>query len=61
MVEPVIAKLGHVSSVTPDLEKSLWFFRDAIGLEVTERSASTRVLAGGSSAARSESGRAIAC
>ncbi|MBT2725852.1 VOC family protein [Bacillus sp. ISL-75] len=33
---PEIAKLGHVALVTPDLEKSLWFFRDVIGLEVTE-------------------------
>jgi catechol 2,3-dioxygenase len=36
MTLPEIAKLGHVALVTPDLEKSLWFFRDVIGLEVTE-------------------------
>ncbi|MFL6560395.1 MAG: VOC family protein [Bacillus sp. (in: firmicutes)] len=36
MFLPEIAKLGHVALVTPDLEKSLWFFRDVIGLEVTE-------------------------
>lgn len=40
-VPPEIAKLGHVSLVTPDLEKSLWFFHDVIGLEITERSANT--------------------
>ncbi|MDQ0257127.1 catechol 2,3-dioxygenase [Evansella vedderi] len=34
---PEIAKLGHVALVTPDLEKSLWFFRDVIGLEITEQ------------------------
>lgn len=28
---PEISKLGHVALVTPDLEKSLWFFRDVIG------------------------------
>ncbi|MFC2949715.1 VOC family protein [Virgibacillus sediminis] len=36
MTLPEIAKLGHVALVTPDLDKSLWFFRDVIGLEVTE-------------------------
>lgn len=36
MILPEIAKLGHVALVTPDLEKSLWFFRDVVGLEVTE-------------------------
>lgn len=33
---PEIAKLGHVALVSEDLEKSLVFFRDTIGLEVTE-------------------------
>lgn len=33
---PEIAKLGHVALVSEDLEKSLWFFRDTIGLEETE-------------------------
>jgi len=33
---PEIAKLGHVALVSADLEKSLWFFRDTIGLEETE-------------------------
>lgn len=33
---PEIAKLGHVALISEDLEKSLWFFRDTIGLEETE-------------------------
>ena len=33
---PEIAKLGHVALVSADLEKSLEFFRDTIGLEETE-------------------------
>ncbi|ARK29878.1 VOC family protein [Halalkalibacter krulwichiae] len=33
---PEIAKLGHVALVSADLEKSLSFFRDTIGLEETE-------------------------
>lgn len=33
---PELAKLGHIALVTPDLEKSLWFFKDVIGLEETE-------------------------
>lgn len=33
---PEIAKLGHVALVSADLDKSLWFFRDTIGLEETE-------------------------
>ena len=36
MSNPEIAKLGHVALVTADLEKSLWFFREVIGLEETE-------------------------
>jgi catechol 2,3-dioxygenase len=28
-----VYKLGHVQLVTPDLEKSLWFFRDLVGLD----------------------------
>src|ERR1700737_3630013 len=35
--EPEIAKLGHVALTTPDLEKSLWFWRDLIGLHEVER------------------------
>jgi catechol 2,3 dioxygenase len=32
---PEIAKLGHVALETTDLEKSLWFFEEVIGLEKT--------------------------
>lgn len=32
---PEIAKLGHIALVTKDLEKSLWFFEEVIGLEKT--------------------------
>ena len=38
MLLPEIAKLGHVALVTPDLEKSLWFFKELIGLEETRNS-----------------------
>jgi len=31
-----VAKLGHVAAHTPDLEESLWFFRDVMGFKVTE-------------------------
>ncbi|MCM1011726.1 MULTISPECIES: VOC family protein [unclassified Brevibacterium] len=34
---PEIAKLGAAHLVTPDLEKSLWFFHEVIGLEITAR------------------------
>ncbi|MFC2949720.1 VOC family protein [Virgibacillus sediminis] len=33
---PEIAKLGHVALETTDMEKSLWFFKEVIGLEETE-------------------------
>lgn len=33
---PEIAKLGHVAIVSTDLEKSLWFFKEIVGLEETE-------------------------
>jgi catechol 2,3 dioxygenase len=33
---PTLAKLGHVALVTPDLEKSRWFFREVIGLDETD-------------------------
>jgi len=33
---PEIAKLGHVGLITTDMEKSLWFFKEVIGLEETE-------------------------
>lgn len=32
---PEIAKLGHVALVTENIEKSLWFFKEIIGLEET--------------------------
>ncbi|MEH7249267.1 VOC family protein [Neobacillus niacini] len=32
---PEIAKLGHVAVISADLEKSLWFFKDVVGLEET--------------------------
>lgn len=35
-MKPEIAKLGHVALVTSDLQKSLVFFKDVIGLEETE-------------------------
>jgi catechol 2,3-dioxygenase len=31
---PSIAQLGHVALVTPNLEKSLWYMRDVLGMEV---------------------------
>ncbi|PZX07519.1 catechol 2,3-dioxygenase [Psychrobacillus insolitus] len=34
-MKPEIAKLGYLSLVTSDLEKSLWFFKEVIGLEET--------------------------
>lgn len=37
LYRPELAKLGAAHLVTPDLEKSLWFFRDVIGLHVVER------------------------
>ncbi|WP_226037524.1 VOC family protein [Aquibacillus saliphilus] len=33
---PEIAKLGHIALVTPDMKKSLWFFKEVLGLEETE-------------------------
>src|SRR5579862_4087277 len=39
--EPQIAKLGHVALTTPDLDKSLWFWRDLIGLREVEREGDT--------------------
>lgn len=32
---PEIAKLGHIALVSSDLEKSLWFFEEVLGLEET--------------------------
>lgn len=39
-----IAKLGHVSVITPNLEKSLWFFRDVVGLEEVDHQEDTAFL-----------------
>ncbi len=38
MLEPMfeIAHLGHVELLTPVLEKSVWFFRDVLGMEVVD-------------------------
>jgi catechol 2,3-dioxygenase len=38
---PQIAKLGHVALVTPDLDGSVWFFRDVLGLEQTDKRGDT--------------------
>lgn len=38
---PRIAKLGHVELATPDLDESVWFFRDVIGLKEVEREGET--------------------
>jgi len=35
--QPRIAQLGHVTLSTPDIEKSLWFFRDILGMEEVAR------------------------
>ena len=36
--EPIldIAHLGHVELMTPDLEASLWYFRELLGMSDTE-------------------------
>ena len=36
MSKPEISKLGHFGLVSTDLAKSLWFFKEVIGLEETE-------------------------
>ncbi|PTQ50858.1 MAG: Catechol 2,3-dioxygenase [Hydrogenibacillus schlegelii] len=41
-----VAKLGHIALVTPDLEKSFWFWHDVVGLEEVERSGGTVYLRG---------------
>lgn len=43
---PSLAKLGHVAFETPDLEESLWFFSDLMGLQVVERTDDTAYLCG---------------
>ena len=39
MMEPIfdVAQLAHVELLTPDLEGTLCFFKDLLGLEETER------------------------
>ncbi len=32
-----VAQLAHVELLTPDLERSLWFFRDLLGMEGVAR------------------------
>ncbi len=46
--EPIfdIAQLAHVELLTPDLEGTLGFFKDLLGLEETERSARSAYLRG---------------
>lgn len=36
MFNPEIAKLGHFGLISTDVEKSLWFFKEVVGLEETE-------------------------
>ncbi|WP_144906717.1 VOC family protein [Halobellus captivus] len=38
---PELAKLGHIALETPDLEESVWFFRDVLGLNEVERTDDT--------------------
>lgn len=40
-MSPELSRLGHVALETPDLEESVWFFRDVLGLEEVERSDET--------------------
>jgi catechol 2,3-dioxygenase len=35
-VTPSLCKLAHVALVTPDIDRSLWFFRDVLGMEQVE-------------------------
>lgn len=41
MSSPQLARLGHVALETPDLEESLAYFRDAVGLEEVDRDGET--------------------
>jgi catechol 2,3-dioxygenase len=41
-----IAKLGHVATHTPDLDESIWFFRDVLGFQLTERTDGVAYLRG---------------
>ncbi|MFJ7513218.1 VOC family protein [Peribacillus simplex] len=44
MFVPEISKLGHIALITPNLEKSLWFFKEVLGLEETEERDGTHYL-----------------
>ncbi|WP_247004139.1 VOC family protein [Halosolutus gelatinilyticus] len=44
MSEPELARLGHVALETPDLDESMAFFHDAVGLEVVDREETTAYL-----------------
>ncbi|MGC2577169.1 MAG: VOC family protein, partial [Terrimicrobiaceae bacterium] len=48
MNEPIfdVAQLAHVELLTPDLEGTLRFFKDLLGLEETERRAQSVYLHG---------------
>jgi catechol 2,3-dioxygenase len=39
-----LAKLGHIAFETPDLDESIWFFRDLMGMKVVEREGDTAYL-----------------
>lgn len=41
-----IAKLGHVALVTPDMERSLWFWSQVVGLEEVQRTGDGAYLRG---------------
>jgi len=43
---PELAKLGHIAFETPNLDESLWFFRDIMGLKVVAREGDTAYLCG---------------
>jgi biphenyl-2,3-diol 1,2-dioxygenase len=43
---PSIAKLGHVALVTPDMDRSLWFWSEVIGLEEVQRTGEAVFLRG---------------
>lgn len=43
---PQIAHAGSINLGTPDLEKSLWFFRDLLGMELVEQAGGVAYLRG---------------
>lgn len=44
--ESPLAKLGHVAAHTPDIDESIWFFRDVLGFQLTERTGTVAYLRG---------------